>query len=204
MKVGLTYDLRDEYLSEGMSAEESAEFDRPDTYNRCDRKRSSVSRVQDGSEGTGKGMTKASKIVYQDASNNVCFDLLERYQQPVLLEPFLPERESTVGIISTGKDARSVGVLEVILRPKAESDVYSYTNKELYEELVTYRIARDAMAERAADIALRGLPILCIKTGASYQELIRDIMESALRRLERTYSSVRLDQASCDPVCALP
>ena len=31
MKVGLTYDLRDEYLLEGMGAEESAEFDRPDT-----------------------------------------------------------------------------------------------------------------------------------------------------------------------------
>ncbi len=188
-------------------------------------------------------MTKASKIVYQDALNNVCLDLLERYQQPVLLEPFLPGREFTVGIIGTGRDARSVGVLEVILRPEAESDTYSYTNKELYEELVTYRLVRDATAERAADIALRSwrglgcrdagrvdlradskgmpnfievnplaglhpehsdLPILCTKTGISYQELIGDIMESALRRLERTYSSVRRNQTSPDPVCAFP
>ncbi len=31
MKVGLTYDLRAEYLAEGYSEEETAEFDRPDT-----------------------------------------------------------------------------------------------------------------------------------------------------------------------------
>ncbi len=31
MKVGLTYDLREDYLKEGYSREETAEFDRSDT-----------------------------------------------------------------------------------------------------------------------------------------------------------------------------
>lgn len=31
MKIGLTYDLREDYLAEGYSEEETAEFDRPDT-----------------------------------------------------------------------------------------------------------------------------------------------------------------------------
>ena len=31
MRIGLTYDLRDEYLAEGYSEEDTAEFDRPDT-----------------------------------------------------------------------------------------------------------------------------------------------------------------------------
>jgi D-alanine-D-alanine ligase len=31
LKVGLTYDLRDDYLKEGYSLEETAEFDLPDT-----------------------------------------------------------------------------------------------------------------------------------------------------------------------------
>src|SRR5262249_61627594 len=31
MKIGLTYDLRQEYLAQGYSEEETAEFDRPDT-----------------------------------------------------------------------------------------------------------------------------------------------------------------------------
>jgi D-alanine-D-alanine ligase len=256
MKVGLTYDLRDEYLSGGMSAEESAEFDHPDTIaaienalqslgfgtDRIGNIRQLTARLSAGdrwdivfniaegvfgfgreaqvpalldawripytfsdplvlcvtlhkavtkriirdqgiptpdfalieepldirrvtlpfplfakpvSEGTGKGVTKASKIVSQEALVSVCLDLLQRYQQPVLLEEFLPGREFTVGIIGTGKEARAVGVMEVILRPEAEPDVYSFTNKELWEELVTYRLVGDATAEHAADIALR-------------------------------------------------
>ena len=31
MTIGLTYDLREEYLAEGYGEEETAEFDRPDT-----------------------------------------------------------------------------------------------------------------------------------------------------------------------------
>jgi len=45
-------------------------------------------------------------------------------------------------------------VMEVVLRETAEPDVYSYQNKERYEELVQYRLANDAMAEKAREIAL--------------------------------------------------
>ncbi len=31
LKIGLTYDLRDDYLKEGYGLEETAEFDLPDT-----------------------------------------------------------------------------------------------------------------------------------------------------------------------------
>ena len=31
MKIGLTYDLRQEYLLNGMTEEETAEFDKPET-----------------------------------------------------------------------------------------------------------------------------------------------------------------------------
>ncbi len=31
MKVGITYDLRDDYLKQGFSMEETAEFDKQDT-----------------------------------------------------------------------------------------------------------------------------------------------------------------------------
>ncbi len=36
MKIGLTYDLRNDYLAEGYSEEETAEFDRPDTIQAID------------------------------------------------------------------------------------------------------------------------------------------------------------------------
>ena len=37
MKVGLTYDLRQDYLREGYSLMETAEFDRPDTIDAIER-----------------------------------------------------------------------------------------------------------------------------------------------------------------------
>ena len=37
MKIGLTYDLRDDYLAEGYSEEETAEFDRAETIDAVDR-----------------------------------------------------------------------------------------------------------------------------------------------------------------------
>ena len=36
LTVGLTYDLRDDYLAMGYSQEETAEFDRPDTIDALD------------------------------------------------------------------------------------------------------------------------------------------------------------------------
>jgi len=37
LQIGLTYDLRDEYLAQGFSAEETAEFDKPDTIEGIER-----------------------------------------------------------------------------------------------------------------------------------------------------------------------
>ena len=36
MKIGITYDLRDQYLAEGYGEEETAEFDRADTIDSID------------------------------------------------------------------------------------------------------------------------------------------------------------------------
>ena len=111
-------------------------------------------------EGTGKGVTAASKIRNRSQLFSVCRRLLARYHQPVLVETFLPGREFTVGILGTGQDARAIGVLEVILRENAESEVYSYLNKERYEELVEYRPVNGPMKEQASEVALlawRGL-----------------------------------------------
>ena len=48
--------------------------------------------------------------------------LWAEYQQPVLLEKYLSGQEFTVGILGTGKDARVLGMMEVLL--KEESIVY--------------------------------------------------------------------------------
>jgi D-alanine-D-alanine ligase len=105
-------------------------------------------------EGTSKGISGASKITSQGKLVSTCMHLLLAYNQPVLVERFLPGREFTVGILGTGGDAAVLGVIEVMLREHAEPDVYSFQNKEKYEELVEYGLATDAAAVEAGEIAL--------------------------------------------------
>lgn len=173
-------------------------------------------------EGTGKGVTGASKIDHQEQLEALCATLLANFQQPVLVETFLPGREFTVGIIGTGADAYVPGVMEVLFTQNAREDIYSYENKEGWKGRIEYRLADDAVAREAAASALaawRGLgcrdggrvdlrvdaagkpcfievnplaglkpgysdlPILCELAGISYQEMIAQIVQSALKRL---------------------
>ena len=111
-------------------------------------------------EGTGKGITAASKINTEKELVDVCRMLLTVFKQPVLVESFLPGREFTVGIIGTGKDAIATDTMEVCLKAQAEPDVYSYINKENCEELVEYRLVYDEEAQQVRETALsawRGL-----------------------------------------------
>ena len=111
-------------------------------------------------EGTGKGITAASKINTEKELVEMCRMLLTVFKQPVLVETFLPGREFTVGIIGTGKDAIATDTMEVCLKAKAEPDVYSYINKENCEELVEYRLVYDEEAQQVRETALsawRGL-----------------------------------------------
>jgi D-alanine-D-alanine ligase len=284
--VGLAYDLRDDYLREGYSLEETAEFDKPDTITAIENvilkngyltdrighvqaltrrlaagdRWDLVFNIAEGLHGFGreaqvpalldafkipytfsdplgqtltlhKGMTKhvvrdlgitaLSKIDNAEDLRKVCMNLLTIFCQPVLVETYLPGREFTVGIVGTGKDARALGAMEVILNPDAEQHAYSYENKEHYENRVRYAAVDDAEARQAMEISLavwRGLdlkdggridlrsdahgvphfievnslaglnpvrsdlPILCRLIGISYDRLIMDILNSALKR----------------------
>lgn len=261
MKIGLTYDLRDVYLAEGYSEEETAEFDRADTIealeaeiralghetDRIGRLKDLVRRLVSGErwdlvfniaegllgsgreaqvpavldaygipytfsdpvalcvtldksvakrlvrdaglptapfavvgdvedvqhvalpwpvfakpvrEGTGKGITAASKVVSMKQLSAVCERLLKTFRQPVLLETFLPGREFTVGLLGTGKSTRALGVMEVLLRENAEAEVYSYTNKEWCEERVIYRLVDDEEAQEAVRVAVESWKVL--------------------------------------------
>jgi D-alanine-D-alanine ligase len=106
-------------------------------------------------EGTGKGIDAKSKIKNSVELKKICVHLLKEHKQPVLVETFLPGREFTVGVVGTGSKAKSVGVMEVVLKSNAEPDVYSYVNKEQCEELVQYKAVIDPMAKEAEEIALR-------------------------------------------------
>jgi D-alanine-D-alanine ligase len=111
-------------------------------------------------EGTGKGISASSKIMTRKDLDSVCRSLLTAFDQPVLLETFMPGREFTVGITGTGAGAEAVGAIEVVLRKDAEPGSYSYTNKKKFEEFVEYRLVNDEMARIAIEVSLaawRGL-----------------------------------------------
>lgn len=105
-------------------------------------------------EGTGKGITGSSRVSSLQELKEETARLLEKYSQPVLVESFLPGREFTVGILGTGPAARVLGVMEVVLLEGAEAQVYSYKNKEECEKFVEYRLAEEAEAREAAELAL--------------------------------------------------
>jgi D-alanine-D-alanine ligase len=107
-------------------------------------------------EGTGKGVTPKSVVRSKADLSQVAVELLDRYQQPVLVETFLPGREFTVGIVGSGNASRAIGSIEIVLRSDAEPEVYSYTNKEECETLVDYRhVSRtDPLVAEAERIAL--------------------------------------------------
>jgi D-alanine-D-alanine ligase len=111
-------------------------------------------------EGTGKGISASSRILTRKDLDSVCRRLLTAFDQPVLLETFMPGREFTVGITGTGEAAEAVGAIEVVLRKDAEPGAYSYTNKKEFEDFVEYRVVRDETAEEAIEVSLaawRGL-----------------------------------------------
>jgi D-alanine-D-alanine ligase len=116
-------------------------------------------------EGTGKGVTPASRVVNRAALRKLCRQLLERYRQPVLVETFLPGREFTVGVIGTGAAAEAVAVMEVLLNGQAEAGVYSYINKEECEGRVVYRLADGEEAEAAGAVALAAWRALGCRDG---------------------------------------
>lgn len=119
-------------------------------------------------EGTGKGISAASKVITPAQLRQVCRDLLARYCQPVLVEEYLPGREFTVGILGTGTDATCLGTLEIVLRDQAEPGAYSYLNKERCEELVEYRFVsggEDQQVAQAEQIALAAWRALQCRDG---------------------------------------
>jgi D-alanine-D-alanine ligase len=121
-------------------------------------------------EGTGKGVTAASRVDTLPALAKLARQLLERYEQPVLVESFLPGREFTVGITGTGVKAVPLAVMEVVLGQRAEADVYSYRNKEECESRVQYRLVDfgeggDSAAADAAAVALAAWRALGCRDG---------------------------------------
>jgi len=105
------------------------------------------------SEGTGKGIDSRSKLSSVEETREVCTMLLGKFNQPVLVEAFLPGREFTVGVLGTGADARVPGAMEIVYKHEPEG-IYSYETKANFEAVVDYLPVTGEMFKQCETLAL--------------------------------------------------
>lgn len=111
--------------------------------------------VKPAAEGSSKGVTGRSKVADPGELRQAGAALLAAFGQPVLVEPFLPGREVTVGVVGSGDEAEAVGVLEVSFVGGSDLDAYTALNKDEFQERVGYQLLDgEPLAREARRLAL--------------------------------------------------
>ncbi len=87
------------------------------------------------SEGTGKGINEKSLLKSPAELREMAEWILTRFNQPALVEEYLPGREFTVGVIGSGNEAVAIGGMEIVCKDNLP---YSVEFKENYQEFCKY------------------------------------------------------------------
>ena len=141
MKIGLTYDLRRDYLAEGYSEEETAEFDRPDTIESIESALKSLSHQTDR---IGSGKRLIDRLTRGDRWDLV-FNIAE-------------------GLHGTAREAQVPAILDLLQIPYTFSDPLTMTialHKHLTKTIVRQAgvpTADFALVERMEDVERVALP----------------------------------------------
>ncbi len=125
--------------------------------------------VKPVAEGSGKGIFNSSLLNSLDKLKENLTNNLQTYNQPFLVEEFLPGREFTVAIIGNGEDAEVLPIVEINLSelPKELAPIYSYEAKWIVDtrdnplNIFSCPAQIDAsLQEKITDIALRTYKVL--------------------------------------------
>jgi len=103
------------------------------------------------SEGTGKGISQKNLINSRNELEKMADYLLSRFNQPALLEEYLPGREFTVGVIGSGDDAMVIGGMEIECK---NNYPYSVEYKENYQEYCSYVPIAKELTDECKTLAL--------------------------------------------------
>jgi len=103
------------------------------------------------SEGTGKGITEKSLVRNKKELREMAAYLLGRFNQPALVEEYLPGREFTVGIVGSGDGATAIGGMEIECRDNLP---YSVEFKENYQIYCKYTPMPGDFADECKRVAL--------------------------------------------------
>jgi D-alanine-D-alanine ligase len=117
-------------------------------------------------EGSSKGIDGRSRIAGRAELAAACSELLAAFDQPVLVESYLPGREVTVGIVGNACGAQVVGVMEVLFQEGNDHD-YTALNKNEYDRRVSYRLLDgEPLGARARQVALAAFRALSCRDAA--------------------------------------
>ncbi len=86
-------------------------------------------------EGSSKGIDAGSLCATRDAVQAKVLDIVRLYDQPALVESFLPGREFTCAVIGNGESARVLPVVEIRFDalPAGAPPIYGYEAKWLWD-----------------------------------------------------------------------
>jgi D-alanine-D-alanine ligase len=87
-------------------------------------------------EGSSKGVTDKALVRDRQELVRQLTWVLDAYQQPVLIEEFLPGREFTVALLGNGNDLSVLPIVEINFNtlPTGVNPIYSYEAKWLWDQ----------------------------------------------------------------------
>lgn len=87
-------------------------------------------------EGSSKGIYNSCVVCNPDELANEVKIILETYNQPALVEDFLPGREFTVALLGNGDDVRVLPIVEIKFDalPPGVNPIYSYEAKWIWDQ----------------------------------------------------------------------
>ena len=101
-------------------------------------------------EGSSKGISAASVVSTVEALHRQVSDLLAAYRQPVILEPYLPGREFSVGLLGDGDTAEVLGVVEI---GHAEHHLVDLIGKKAWTPATFYPVTDRSLRNELHDLA---------------------------------------------------
>ncbi len=113
-------------------------------------------------EGSSKGIRLKSLCRDPQQLQTLVTGLMENYNQPVIVEEFIPGQEVTVGMIGNNPP-RVMGIMRIVPRQKDRNFIYSLEIKRDYENLVDYECPakmRKTVLEKIRQFSLQAFQVL--------------------------------------------
>lgn len=109
--------------------------------------------VKPNAEGSSKGISDVAIVSDIKALRALAERNIHDYNQDMLVEEFIPGREFTVGILGNGEDMRVFPPMEIIYLDKENPyNIYSFTVKQNYQQLIRYKSPADISAQTGAEM----------------------------------------------------